>query len=115
MCAFLSSRGGFIPCSYHIRASYLQLKRMTMTADGKGAVFDVDSKALDQFISKCGDTTASGGHLIVPSTLPELKHKVRTEDVSKQIYVEVYNIELCTLIATVTGILLGLSRQKTPF
>lgn len=49
---------------------------MTMTADGKGAVFDVDSKAVDQFMSKCGDSTASGGHLIVPSTLPDLKHKV---------------------------------------
>ncbi len=72
-----------------------------MTADGKGAVFDVDSKALDQFISKCGDTTAPGGHLVVPSTLPELKHKVRTAGVLIHQYVEVSKMKLRTLIAEV--------------
>lgn len=54
----------------------VQLKRMTMTADGKGAVFDVDSKAADEFMAKCGDTTSTDGHLITPTALPALKHKV---------------------------------------
>jgi hypothetical protein len=58
----------------------LQLKRMTMTEDGKGAVFDVDSEMVDEFMSKCSDTTSTDGHLITPTALPPLKHKVRLED-----------------------------------
>lgn len=59
-----------------------QLKRMTMTADGKGAVFDVDSKVADEFMTKCGDTTSTDGHLITPTALPALKHKVRRQILS---------------------------------
>lgn len=49
---------------------------MTMTADGKGAIFDVSSDQVDSFMSKCGDASLPDGHLIVPTALPELKHKL---------------------------------------
>lgn len=54
----------------------LQLKRMTLTADGKGAIFDVASDQAKTFMAKCGDESSADGHLIVPTALPELKQKL---------------------------------------
>lgn len=49
---------------------------MTMTADGQGAIFDVPSKKVTEFIKLCGKSAGddgSNGYLMVPSALPELK------------------------------------------
>ena len=60
-----------------------QVKRMTMTADGQGAVFDVPSGKVQQFMSKCSQTAVgdavSRGYLTVPAALPELKARAGGE------------------------------------
>lgn len=48
-----------------------QVKRMTLTADGKGAVFDVPSEHLPAFLDAADGKR--GISLTVPSALPELK------------------------------------------
>ena len=52
---------------------------MTLTADGKGAVFDVPTTLSKLFRSKCpmgGEGKAPDGpHLIIPTTLPDVKDR----------------------------------------
>lgn len=51
-----------------------EIKRMTMTEDGMGAVFDVPTKLKDEFLAKCrGDESAA--RLISPASLPALKSR----------------------------------------
>ena len=61
----------------------LQVKRMTMTADGQGAVFDVSSGKVQQFMAKCSEAAvgdaAARGYLTVPAALPELKARAGGE------------------------------------
>ena len=60
-----------------------QVKRMTMTADGQGAVFDVSSAKVQQFMAKCSQAAvgdaAGRGYLTVPAALPELKARAGGE------------------------------------
>eukprot|EP00887_Chlorella_sp_A99_P004684 scaffold4.g4684.t1 len=55
----------------------VQAKRMTLTADGKGAVFDVPTSLAKLFLSKCakGEGSREGPHLATPAALPELKER----------------------------------------
>ena len=52
-----------------------QIKRLALTADGKGAVFDVPADLADEFEAKGGaDAVGTGGaHLLRPAELPALK------------------------------------------
>jgi ATP-dependent RNA helicase DDX21 len=61
-------------------ATVEEVKRMTLTADGKGAVFDVPFKLKDTFLSKCGQKGDDGGSeakpsLSLPAALPKLKER----------------------------------------
>lgn len=49
---------------------------MTLTADGKGAIFDVATDQVKLFMAKCGDESPADGYLMVPTALPELKLKL---------------------------------------
>ena len=57
-----------------------EIKRLTLTADGRGAVFDVPGQFADEFMKK-GGKEAQGGdgcagpYLLRPSELPELKQR----------------------------------------
>lgn len=55
-----------------------EVKRMTLTMDGKGAVFDVPTNLKGLFMDKCGADAVGGAqhaHLMVPTALPELKER----------------------------------------
>ena len=61
----------------------VQVKRMTMTADGQGAVFDVPSGKVPEFMSRCSQAAmgdaAGRGYVMVPAALPELKARAGGE------------------------------------
>jgi ATP-dependent RNA helicase DDX21 len=50
-----------------------EAKRMTLTSDQKGAVFDVPSHMAEEFITKCDEAGQHSGKLSLPNSLPELK------------------------------------------
>lgn len=57
-----------------------EIKRLTLTADGRGAVFDVPGHFADEFMKKGskeaqGGDECSGPYLLRPSELPELKQR----------------------------------------
>lgn len=57
-----------------------EIKRLTLTADGRGAVFDVPGHLADEFMKKGGKEaqggdSCAGPHLLRPSELPELKQR----------------------------------------
>lgn len=52
-----------------------EVKRMTLTTDGKGAVFDVPHKLKDLFMKACGDEQEGQPKLIVPTALPGIKER----------------------------------------
>jgi len=57
-----------------------EIKRLTLTADGRGAVFDVPGQFADEFMKKGGKEAqggdeAAGPYLLRPSELPELKQR----------------------------------------
>lgn len=60
-------------------ATVEEVKRMTLTADGKGAVFDVPLKLKDTFLSKCRQKANAGDEtkpsLAQPAALPKLKER----------------------------------------
>ncbi|KAI8107789.1 hypothetical protein M9435_002817 [Picochlorum sp. BPE23] len=49
-----------------------EVKRMTLTEDGMGAVFDVPTHLKEEFLEKCGGEEGTS-RLIEPSSLPQLK------------------------------------------
>ena len=59
-------------------ATVEEVKRLTLTADGKGAVFDVPTHLVEEFLAK-GGADAVGGegvtHVSRPTELPELKKR----------------------------------------
>lgn len=52
-----------------------EVKRMTLTVDGKGAVFDVPHALKDQFMKKCGGEDEEQPRLIMPKKLPQIKER----------------------------------------
>jgi ATP-dependent RNA helicase DDX21 len=52
-----------------------EVKRMTLTTDGKGAVFDVPHKLKELFMKACGDEQEGQPKLIVPTSLPGIKER----------------------------------------
>lgn len=57
-----------------------EIKRLTLTADGRGAVFDVPGQFADEFMKKGGREEQGGDgcvgpYLLRPSELPELKQR----------------------------------------
>jgi ATP-dependent RNA helicase DDX21 len=60
-------------------ATVEEVKRLTLTADGAGAVFDVPADLVDGFLSKGASAAAAGGgegpSLTRPTELPELKKR----------------------------------------
>jgi ATP-dependent RNA helicase DDX21 len=51
-----------------------EIKRMTLTEDGKGAVFDVPSHLKEEFLEKCAGEEGTS-RVIEPSSLPQLKER----------------------------------------
>lgn len=57
-----------------------EVKRMTLTADGMGAVFDVPTNLKDVFITNCANNDGkAGAKLKVARSLPELKPRPESE------------------------------------
>ena len=52
-----------------------EAKRMTLTTDGKGAVFDIPHNLTDLFMKKCGNDDESQPRLIIPTALPSVKER----------------------------------------
>ena len=51
-----------------------EIKRMSLTQDGMGAVFDVPSHLKDEFLEKCGGEEGTA-RLVEPTALPQLKER----------------------------------------
>jgi ATP-dependent RNA helicase DDX21 len=65
---------GFLRRHIQDEATVEEVKRMTLTADGKGAVFDVPLRLKDTFLQSCS-SGASQPTLIMPTSLPALKER----------------------------------------
>ncbi|EFN57631.1 hypothetical protein CHLNCDRAFT_20835, partial [Chlorella variabilis] len=68
---------GFLRKHMHEEETVEEAKRMTLTADGLGAVFDVPTSLAKEFLAKCGknEGTRATAHLQVATSLPELKER----------------------------------------
>ncbi|KAL4859742.1 DEAD-box ATP-dependent RNA helicase 7 [Chlorella vulgaris] len=68
---------GFLRKHIHDEDTVEEVKRVTITADGMGAVFDVPTTLAAEFLAKCGkhDGTRPMAHLVAATSLPELKEQ----------------------------------------
>lgn len=66
---------GFLRRHIQDEATVEEVKRMTLTADGKGAVFDVPLRLKDTFLNFCRQSGESQPTLLMPTSLPALKER----------------------------------------
>ena len=57
-----------------------EIKRMALTKDGMGAVFDVPAHLKQEFLDNCGGEEGAGPRLFEPSGLPDLKDRPQSEN-----------------------------------